>query len=260
MLRFLLATLLLTQASQAALHPALTPEEAALTKAWKAGYARAKTDKTLYRAHKFAQRGIGRINGKSVSWVLFLHPRLLAFEQGFNARKDNATAESQANSLRGLSLLAQEGAKTLRFQVELGIYPRLGNGVAREAKIEDLYGVSASLRVGDRTYLPLQQPDNITPTVATAVHRWTEQIPSGTREVQHDDGSTTTETDYIEVSHDVKYTYFTSTFDLIFDLKNEDGTPRLTERDTEFTVLVKGRFGTQKATYRLQDWLHAYEK
>jgi hypothetical protein len=260
MLRLLFSLLFMMQASQTALHPTLTLDEAALMKAWKGGYERAKTDKTLYRAHKFAQRGIGSINNKTVSWVLWVHPRLRAFERGFNARKENATEEEQANSQRGLSRLAEEGTRTLRFHCELGIYPRLGNGIMRVADIRDLNGVSAELRVGDRVYRPLRQPGDLEPQVLTDVHKWTERVKVRTRRSKKDDDSRERESDYIELPRQVEYRYYTGTFDLVFDLWEEDETPRLTDKDTEFIVMVTGKFGSQKATYRLKDWLNAYEK
>jgi hypothetical protein len=256
----LLLLIVLGMQTATTLHPALTPDEAALNRAWKAGFERTKTDKTLYRAHKFAQRGIGTINNKMVSWVLFQHPLLLAFEEGFVAAKLEANAEKQALSQQSLSKIAAEGAKTLRFHGELGIYPRLSSGITRVADIRDLNGVTAELRVGDRVYAPVLQPGDVEPQVLSDVHKWTERVAVRRRTVKNDDGSTKTETDYIDVPHQVEYRYFLGKFDLMFDLRNADGTPRITEADTEFTVVVTGKFGSQKATYRLKDWLKAYEK
>ncbi|HZO89786.1 MAG TPA: hypothetical protein VFB38_15770 [Chthonomonadaceae bacterium] len=80
------------------LHPALAPSQEVLEKVWYNGYERAKRDKSLYGSLKFARRGIGRINHETVSWVTFQHPRLLAYEAGFNARKLNLSEAQQEAS------------------------------------------------------------------------------------------------------------------------------------------------------------------
>jgi hypothetical protein len=260
MLPFLGAILLLMQTSQPTLHPALTPDEAALTRAWKAGYVRVKTDKTLFRAHQLAQRRIRGSNGKITIGVIFLHPRLRAFEQGFSAGKDNVPAEAQANSLRGLSYLLRDGAGKLRFQCEIGVYPGLNQGVQDHPNIRLMEGVTTELRVGKRTYKPLKQPGNVVATTSTGVHKWTEQVLVRRRTVKDKDGSTRTEEEYRREDHEAQYVYFTGTFDLEFDLKNGDGTPCITEADKEFTVIIQGGFGVKKATYRLNEWQTAYEK
>lgn len=258
--KFAALSLLCVLHGQTELHPALAPGQKELEKAWRAGYARAKTDKTLFRAHKFAKRGIGKINGDTVSWVLFWHPRLRAFEQGFSARKEDAQFESQENSQRGLRVLAEEGKRTLRFFCDLGIYPRLNEGITREARVEDLQGVSATLQVGGRLYEPLEQPGDVDPTDNIGVYKWTEQRAVGSHTVQDKDGKTHEETDYIYIPHQLNYRYYTSRFSLDFELYDPDGKPRITSGDKEITILVEGRFGKQKATYRLEEWLNAYEK
>lgn len=234
--------------TQSSVNSALLPPLETLEKMWRVGYERATTDKTLYRARKPARKPLGRMNGITVSWVTFLHPRLIAFEKGFNARKSSLNESEQAASRAALAGLAQDSEKQIYFHGEIGIYPKFHGG--RKANPEHLRDVRVEMRVGERTYLPKKQPGDLGPEIVHDIHKYT--IPGTTDE----DGNQISPDTVVEE----KYIRYEGTFDVSFDLYDNKGNPAITSNDEEISLFVIGKFGRQKSTFRLKDWLNYYEK
>src|SRR5690242_17396251 len=107
------------------LHHALAPTQPQLEQVWQVGYERAWRDRDINGALKFAQRGLGSINNKTVSWLTFEHPRLVAYRDGFNARKQYWPTETMQASRRQLADLADGNLSRLRFHAEIGLYPAI---------------------------------------------------------------------------------------------------------------------------------------
>lgn len=241
---YLLSMLLCLPISQGTLHPTLAPDAAALAKVWNTGYQRAKHEEYLSNALSRAQRGLGRSRGESLGLLTFLHPRVLAFQSGFNANKDKLSEAAQREARDRLSEIAQEATRRLHFQAELNARPYSENGV--EASLMD--DVRVELQVGERIYAPVRQPGD---------------VPMQSRQGSHDYDYCY----YDSVSREWKkvvvhepYTWYQGEFEVVFELYDADGNPRITDKDRELILFITGNFGRRKATFRLADWQNAYEK
>ena len=239
--RLILYSFLWAGLTQSPLNPALTPDLPALQDAWKQGYAYAQHHKDLYRPLKLARHGLGKLGGHWVSWVTFVHPRLIAYEAGFEAGKQHLASSQQSASLAALAQVAEVETKQLRFHVDLGIYPQGAFEISGsyQAHPDVLNDVHVKLQVGNRVYEPLSQPQIIIPQVRKGV---------------------VVNSDIVSGSRLYPYKWYEGQFDVTFALFDPERTPRITANDNEITVLVSGGFGQQSAKFNLKEWLNAYEK
>ena len=245
----LLFLFLSTSLAPGTLNPNLTPDLPALQDVWKQGYAYAQHHKDLYRPLGLARHGLGKLEGHWVSWVIFVHPCLVAYQAGFEAGKQHLASSQQSASLSALANIVQEETKQLQFHVNLGVYPHgafLLGGSYRGSRADPnvLQGAQVQLQIGNRVYDPLYQPQTIVPKPHKAIRVYT-QPTSGPELVTNMSES---------------YIWYEGQFDVTFALFNPDGTPRITANDNEITVLVSGGFGQQSAKFNLKEWLNAYEK
>ncbi len=237
------------------LNQALAPSRQELERVWQVGYERAGKESDLKSALRLAQQGIGTFDTgfhrRTVSWLTFEHPRLTAFRAGFTARKARRSEADPQIPDGQLTDLANGRLRRLTFHADIGVYPTvLGQRVVRGAHPEDLKDTRVVLRVGDRTYEPVSQPGDVA-VQAKRGHFHSTPFPPYTGRRPHEN---------ITLPTQVGYTWYQAQFDFAFDLYDPDGTPRITDRDTEFTITITSRRGNRHATYRLSEWLTAYER
>lgn len=244
------------------LNPVFTPTSDQLLKCWQSGFNDAQKWKNSDGAWDQAKKGIGSINNKTVSFVWWMNPRLLAYDAGFQSRKQYLPEDSIAKLKDDLIATAQMIPKVITFRALITLMPRLNgpnNTVSRPADPADLDNVRCVLQVGDKIYQPIEQPGNVTPhRYQSANNYFIDQTTTETirQSGQKDKVKTTT----VKVPFTEQYDWYEGNFDVSFDLWNPDGSARITDKDTEFTVIVVQRFGENKATYKLADWLSKFEK
>src|SRR5262245_52659526 len=97
---FAFALGLLCATQPATVHPALAPDRPSLQAAWDRGYREARTRSDMDAIAGRFRRGLGSVNGEVVSFLAFQHPRLVAYEDGFRARRRNLPETALAEERR----------------------------------------------------------------------------------------------------------------------------------------------------------------
>jgi hypothetical protein len=248
------AHLALSLISLASVHPALDPSHADLERVWQNAYERAAKDRDLGYVVKTAVKGIGSINNQTVNWLTFEHPRLTAYRDGFNARKQRWTDDEMRVSKERLARISDGKLKRMTFLATIGLHPAIRSGrIAREVNLDDLNDVRVVMQVGSQTYQALEHPGDVRAKPMEGHFKREEKVRSRRKDK---DGNYRDET----IETQVPYTYYEGKFSVEFDLYNADGTPRITDQDKEFTIIVILKAGDRPATFKLDEWRSAFEK
>ncbi len=278
MFRFALCLLACSAPQQKVdLSPAILTDFADVERMFKRGYEDAKTKKALPSSYTSTfRRGIGEIRTgplrrQTVSHLWYVGPEASAYMAGFGARRQYQDDEEQKKYLDNWHDLLAQGRNSLTFQGTLNIYPSFGAAYAqidRAANPADLKGVRAVLQVGKRIVQPRVQPGDLEFSDGTASNRVS--IPASTSSTTTTvaagaatDGTSTAvavgasrsvTTNYYTIVREERYSYYSGTFLVQFNLFGPDGTPILGKDDKEFTVIVIYGSNERRATYKVDDF------
>lgn len=244
------------------LNPVLAPTGPQLLKCWQTGFDDAQKWKNSDGAWDQAKKGIGSINNKAVSFLWWLNPRLLAYESGFQARRQYLPEETAAKQKAEIQESASQPPKTLNFRGTLSLMPKFSgpNGtIGRPADPADLDNVRCVLQVGDKIYQPIAQPGDLRAERFQGTNNYFVN-QSTTETIRQSGQKDKTKTTTIQVPFSESYDWYQGTFDVSFELWDTDGKPRISSDETEFMVIVIQRFGENKATFKLKDWADKFSK
>lgn len=264
------------------LHEAFRMTEAQLTSVWERGWAEGKAGPNPDKAIRLCQRGIGKIRTaplreETVSWLYFLHPRVIAYAQGYLARKQYWGEDEIQRSKDWLKLEEPQNPRLILFWGSVVVAPSFGGPygtIDRKANARDLQDIRVVLQVGNRTYQPLEHPGDLKSVESFDVNMTsrprysTGTITTNTTGSAHGSGgyvygSANSVSHYTTRTIEVRgepYYWYNGEFAVAFELFDKDGTARITPKDKEFTVVVVYRHGERRATYKLDEWKTALEK
>lgn len=266
---------------QGGIAPGLDVSEEILLAAWDKGYADAQRTRNLDGAMNFAKRGIGKIRTsplreETVSWLYFFHPKLLAYAEGFRARKQYWDDKEKQASRDWLTEMGRAKPRVIMFYGYLAVMPSFGGPggtIDRRANPRDLEDVRVVLKVGDRIIQPLQQPGNVMQSAGTSTSEYarpnliygsSRTTSSGTasgpeRHVfASGNAHTTFELHTIERGSQ-SYDWYLGEFFVAFKIYDEDGKPLIGENEKEIHVTVVQYHGERTAKYKLDEWLKAFK-
>lgn len=217
-------------------------------------------------------QGIGTVLrgpfSETVSWLWAFPWQVNVYQSGIKAQKENWTDTQVGWYLDGLKK-TDLSHDQLAFRANLRLQPSFDDNGAidRFADASELSNVTVFLKVGDHLYSPLQQPGAVPSTSLTGstdvtipetTSTTTTKIVKDRHEKTHKKTETTITT--TERHETVEYIWFQSVFDFWFDLKNPDGTYRITPADKEIEVVVMYGGNERRAKYKLDDFSFARKK
>lgn len=211
------------------------------------------------------------------SWARFLHPRLLIRQISWDAGSQYWT-DDEANQAKGnLRSRAKEEPKYLAFSIILNEMPSFYaayGALSRHADPKNLTDVRCVLKVGDKVIQPSSQPGDLTVTRTDSVNEFTRpSMAYITGELRGNSTRTgnegylytrsNTKVSYIVesmTSGSERYSTYKGEFIVLFPLRNDKGDLNILESDKEIKLLVIKKSAELSATYKLSDWVRAFEK
>lgn len=263
------------------LHPALTGSPSEILKSWEKGWADSSKLKNADGSNKIAKQSIKRhrtsvIGVETSCWLYFLHPKFLAYNLGFVAKRKYWTEEEITKMKEWLTGSDVANPKLLIFFADINLLPDFNRGygrIGKHADPRDLIDIRVVLKVGNRIYQPLQHPGDLQASVGEQVnltsvpsfnYGWSNSraTVSGTTPAGKVFGTANVSTSYSEMTQknsSESYKTYHGSFAVAFSLFDEDGTPRIRKEDKEFTVAVVYTSGENPAKFKLDDWVKAYQ-
>ncbi len=253
----IIASLSLLQASQSALPPALQIDQSAWDRMYAKGFDDADHRRKLESMSDKFKRGIGKIRTaplreETVSWLWYVDPMIQAYASGWNARhlfmSDEEVRKMKAQAYEAIS----KGRKHLYFNGVLNILPSFGGPGGRidhRSTPEELKGVRIVLQIADRIYQPQRQPGDLEQKANIGEN---DRVDTETSSTYSSWGSATS---YYQVLRTQKFDYYQGVFNVVFDLFDADGTPRVKSGDKVITAIVIYGPNERKAVYNIDDFL-----
>jgi len=243
------------------LNPAFLKSAEQIKSAWEAGEKAAPRDRNPQSAWGKSAKGIGKIRTgvigeATVSWAYFLSPELLAYTNGFFARKKYWDDKERSRALDSLLSVAATVPKRMAIRITLSLQPSFGKGgkITRRANPDDLRDVRCVVQVGDKIIQPQEKPGDLTAATSELKNDFESPESANTRTSVYVNGaytgSVSTSSTYI-VQRTENYEVYNAAFTSYFPLFDVDGTPRITDKDKEFTVIVVYGSNERKATFPL---------
>jgi hypothetical protein len=261
---------------QSQLPKALQIDPAAIQVLWDRGAKDAERARAPEKElAKYFSKGIGKIRSgplsrETVSWIWMNSPDSNAYYQGFQARKKYLSDEDKQKALAALVDGVSGGRKHIYFHGNLNIFPSFGGAYAtldRRANVEDLKGVRVVLEVGKQILQPETQPGDLTysqgvGTATSAIPQTSTSVTDSTATAtaygtggyaRADATGTSTTTNYYTIMHTDKYSYYSGSFDVVFDLFDKDGKCLIGPDVKEITAIVIYGANERRATFSMDD-------
>jgi hypothetical protein len=265
MLAMLACAVCLTAAPDLLPHPFVAVDRATLEKAWDRGYADGAKRKDANAIKRRFERKLDES-----STVELLYPQLTAYMAGFQTRRSGVQGSNTGESRKSTVDGTLAATRTLAFEAHMIVEPKVDGPLRLPGDPKSLTGISVELQVSGRTYAPSKQPGDLAVRTETVTEKVEVPLPPFSPqpknrrdpiEVHRDrpedlpgiDKETRKDAGFGRHQRTRVYQVLKGDFTAGFDLYNADGTPRITERDTEIRIVVSGRFGQQSVIYKLAD-------
>jgi hypothetical protein len=209
-------------------------------------------------------QGIGDVHrgyfSQTVSWLWAFPWQATVYQNGVRARKESWTSDQIDRYVDGVKATDQSHDQ-IAFRAEIRLQPSFDNNgaVDRYPDPSDLSSVRVFMKVGTTLYSPIQQPGTVPYTTQSGTTDVTTPETTVTTEERtvkdrHEKAHTETVTTTTDMHEDVGYAWYDSVFDFWFDLKNKDGSYRVTPADKQIEIIVMYGGNTRSAKYKLDDF------